>query len=95
MTQAKKCVHNLETIIFSIYDFKIWKISVFFYLKKAEKIFLCKTGSVYPIPVLHILSGSTKHNITFHYIYWAKSATLTAYHSQFRNNYFSISDSKN
>jgi len=35
-------------------------------------------GSVYPIPVLTSPKGLSKQGIPLRYIYWARSATLTA-----------------
>ena len=41
-----------------------------------------------PISVLHAPYRTCKTDHSLRFIYWAKSATLTAYCSQFRNNYF-------
>ena len=57
--------------------------------KKTEKNFCHdKTDSVYPISILHAPVGvcKTEHSLCF--IYWARSATLTALCSQFGNRYF-------
>ena len=94
---------NLKICMFIIWQQLFFQILIlnlrWFFISLSEKIEILfhhvKTGSVYPIPVLHTLLGSAKQAISLRYIYWAKFATLTAYHSQFRNNYFSISDLKN
>ena len=60
-----------------------------FSVKKSEKInFHDKTDSVYPISVLTSPDGHIKTEHSLRFIYWEKSATLMAYHSQFRNRYF-------
>ena len=83
------CYSQFRNNYFSISDSKNKKIFWFFYQKKLKKIFfLCRTDTVTQYLFCMLLLGCAKKTISLRFIYWAKSATLTAYCSQFRNNYF-------
>ena len=84
----RHAIHNLEIIIFRFLILKIKKFFGSSIKRNWKKFFSCRIDTVTQYLFCTLLSGCAKKTISLRFIYWAKSATLRACCSQFRNNYF-------